>query len=536
MPAPLFRWSITPGAQRGFSLGEGLEGRSTSRAGGEGATPARRGRWAGLIVAAAIIALAAGVLFVLQFSTRSIIGTDGYFHIKYSYLMSHGHGLIRRLPWLYYTIHRDYYRDHHFLQHLLYIPFTFGDLRLGAKVGAWLFGSAAMAVFYLTAARRGRAMAAILTVVLLGAHTIYVTRLMMPRVMSLAQCALLLVLWSLAAGRGRRLAALMFAYVWLYDGFAMGVFAIVAFFLAEGLAEHRWNWPLACWGLGGTAAGIVINPYFPRNLSSYLFNLLRTATAAQLIENTGWEWRPLSAWALLDDAKGVWILLLLGIVAAALCRKPRRDTIGLLLMALLASAMVMKARRHMDTWAPVSLLFTAHAWADIWDEARERRPGRRQTRRWLATALVGAVMAFSPFVIREQWEKTRRERDFAYYKGAAEFLLKHAEPRTVVFNADWDDFPYLFFFNSENYYVLGLDQLYMARYDPDLFQLWRDIVTGKEAAPSRLIRSKFNARYAVADAAGRERLEFMLRAEFDENMRKVYQDAYCVVYEVASFP
>jgi len=500
---------------------------------GEGAP---RNAWLSAAVAVGVIGLVAVAFYCLQFATDAIIGTDGYFHIKYSYLMSHGHGLIRRLPWLYYTIHRDYYRDHHFLQHVLYIPFTFGDLRLGAKIGAWLFATTAMALFYLVAARRGRAMAAILTLILLGAHGVFLVRLMMPRVMSLSLCALLLVLQALIARRSRWLAGILFAYVWLYDGFVLGVFALVCFVLAERWVEGRWNWRLLAWGLGGTLAGMVLNPYFPRNLASYAFNFQRTATAAQLIKGTGMEWRPLSTWHLLSQAKGIWMILIVGIVAAALCRKPRRGTVGLLLLSLLGTALVMKARRHLDIWAPVSLLFMAHAWADLWEEVRERDPDRRPIWRWVTTALVAGIVVFTPFVYAARWRKTHKERDFAYYRGAAEFLLKHAEPRTVVFNTDWDDFPYLFFFNSRNYYVLGLDQLYMARYDADLFQLWRDISTGKQANPSRAIREKFGARYAVVDAAGQQRMAFMVRASFDENMRQVYQDRYCVVYEILSPP
>src|SRR3990170_8996014 len=76
--------------------------------------------------------------YFLQFSSSSLADRDGYFHIKFSQLM-YDHGIIYKLPWMQYTIFKDYYRDHHFLQHVLYIPFTFGDLINGAKWTAVVF-------------------------------------------------------------------------------------------------------------------------------------------------------------------------------------------------------------------------------------------------------------------------------------------------------------------------------------------------------------------------------------------------------------
>ena len=493
---------------------------------------AERGRrlLVSVIAAAGVIAVVAVVLFKLQFCTDALIGTDGYFHIKYSYLMSHGHGLIRKLPWLKYTIHSEYYRDHHFLQHVLYIPFTFGDLRLGGKIAAWFYATLAMATFYLVAGRRGRLVAAILTFILLGASTIFLTRMCMPRVPTMSMLMLLLATHAIITRRNRWLAGILFAYVWLYDGFALVVPVMICFFIAELLVERRCDWRMLAWGFGGIAAGIVVNPYFPHNMGSYLFNLTRTITSAQLIERTGGEWRPFDSWTLLTAAKGAWIALGVGLLLAALRGRPTREGVGLLLATLLATALVMKGRRYLEVWPPVALLFVAYAWADFWDEVRERRPERGRTRQWIATGALAALIAFTPFVVRAQWIKTKDERPFEYYKGAAEHIRKNALPGTVVFNSDWDDFPYLFFFNSDCYYILGLDQLYMIHYDRELFDLWKDIRDGIVADPSGPIYKKFEALYAVADR--KQQLAFILRAAHDPNMREVYRDRYCIVYRI----
>ena len=80
-----------------------------------------------------LLAVATYVLFLLlQLQHPSLIGVDGYFHIQYSRLMW-TQGLVREFPWLPFTIYDRNYADDHFLFHLLQIPFTFGDLIVGAK-------------------------------------------------------------------------------------------------------------------------------------------------------------------------------------------------------------------------------------------------------------------------------------------------------------------------------------------------------------------------------------------------------------------
>jgi len=492
----------------------------------------RKGILWDVLTAVFVIGVVAVTFYLIQFSTDALVGNDGYFHIKYSYLMSHGHGLMKSLPWLQYTIHRDHYRDHHFLQHILYIPFTFGDLRVGAKAAAWFYATLAMAAFYFVCARRGKVAALILTFVLMGASTRFLTRMMMPRVPSMFMLMLLVVTHVIITRKHRWLAGLMFIFVWLYDGFALAIVIMFAFFLSELMVERRCNWRMLAWGIGGIAAGLVINPYFPGNVGSYLFNLQRTAGSAQLIENTGWEWRPFSSWELLNTAKSIWIALGLAVLLAMLRGKPTRESVALFLFSFFVSVLAMKARRYMEILPPFALLFLAYAWGDFWQDEQKRVGGRVPKRQWAATAALATLVAFTPFVCHEQWQDAKNERPFKTYKGAAEYVRANSIPGSIIFNTDWDDFPFLFFFNSDNHYILGLDQLYMMRYDEDLFKLWKDIVEGGIADPSSIIKERFNADYAIVVARSRNRRAFIMRAAYDPGMREVYRDKYCIVYRI----
>jgi hypothetical protein len=108
-------------------------------------------RGAQLFAAAVVVGL---VFWRLQFSSDAICcgDFDGYYHIRWSRML--WEGLRHRsfppiFSWLPLTTlnPRDYV-DHHLLFHVFQIPFTFGDLRLGAKIASLIFASLAVLSCY----------------------------------------------------------------------------------------------------------------------------------------------------------------------------------------------------------------------------------------------------------------------------------------------------------------------------------------------------------------------------------------------------
>ena len=86
----------------------------------------------------------------LQAVTPNLVGNDSYFHIKYAEVMRHAgaRGFPPAFPWLPLTILApDRYADHHMLYHVLLVPFTIGDLRIGGKIAAVAGAVAMVGVF-----------------------------------------------------------------------------------------------------------------------------------------------------------------------------------------------------------------------------------------------------------------------------------------------------------------------------------------------------------------------------------------------------
>src|SRR5919109_3157400 len=111
--------------------------------------------WQGALIRRQILPIALFLLFFfgmafIQFTTPDLPDNDGFYHIKLAWLMR-TEGFKPDFPFLPLSIlnEREFY-DHHLLFHVALIPYTFGDLRSGAKWAAVVFASLAfLAVWYL---------------------------------------------------------------------------------------------------------------------------------------------------------------------------------------------------------------------------------------------------------------------------------------------------------------------------------------------------------------------------------------------------
>ncbi|MEJ7618851.1 MAG: hypothetical protein WKF30_18180 [Pyrinomonadaceae bacterium] len=125
---------------------------------------------------------------------------------------------------------------------------------------------------------------------------------------------------------------------------------------------------------------------------------------------------------------------------------------------------------------------------------------RLRSVRKLAVAL--AVLALCLpiyFGVRETGLAISGDQHPDAYRGGAEWLRAHVPPGEIIFNTDWDDFPKLFFYDSDHRYTSGLDPTYLLEANPQLSKLYESITLGREENPAELIRDRFGARYVFTD-------------------------------------
>jgi len=126
-------------------------------------------------------------------------------------------------------------------------------------------------------------------------------------------------------------------------------------------------------------------------------------------------------------------------------------------------------------------------------------------------------------------ESIQGAKPYNLYAGASNWLEKNTPAGSRVFQTDWDDFPRLFFYNTHNTYLAGLDPTYLQLYDSNLYDLWVDITGGDVETPSELIASSFGASYVHTDL---NHSDFLEQAAKDPGLKEVYRDEQAVIFEV----
>jgi len=471
----------------------------------------------------------------IQFATPDLPDNDGFYHIKLAWLMR-TESLKPDFPWLPLSIlNEDEFYDHHFLFHVALIPFTFGDLRVGAKWAAVTFSALTfLSVWYLF--HRQKVPASWLwSLALLGISDAFLYRMSITRAQSLSLAVLVLGFAWILEGKYKHLAALSFLYVWMYDAFPLILAIAGLHFLAVLLIEHRLEFRPLLWAGIGIGAGLIINPYFPDNLIFTWHHLLPKLQDATSV-SVGNEWYPYDTSQLLENSLPALVAFAGGALALGLSgRKMDLRTVVSFLLALLFGLMLFKARRFVEYFPPFALIFSAFAWAPLFNMERdESTPPASKSLAGLQMNLpvILLTVAVSMGIVKTipaAQEHIIDSKPYELYEGAAIWLEQNTPAGERVFQTDWDDFQRLFFYNTHNTYLAGLDPTYLQLYDSDLYDVWVQITRGEVERPSQVILDRFAARYVHTDL---KHGNFLREAATDPGMIEVYRDGQAVIFEI----
>jgi len=452
-------------------------------------------------------------------------------------------GLKPAFPWLPLTIlnPREFY-DHHFLFHVALIPFTFGDLRLGAKWASVIFSSLAfLSVWWLLYKQRVQ-YSWLWALGLLAVSEAFIYRMSIPRAQSLSLAVLALGFHWLLNGKPRRLALLGFAYVWLYNAFPLLLGVAGAYVLAAWVVERRLVLRPLLYTGAGFFAGMLLNPYFPHNIVfGYQHILPKLFEATSL--SVGNEWYPYDTSQLLRNSPLALAALAGGAFSLGLSgRRMSVATAASFLLACLFGLMVFQSRRFIEYFPAFALIFIALASSSLFnpDASRMRSSAailQRGVRAYsrvvqqYAPALALAIVLIPGLWLTFNGAKTGMQgsKPYTLYGGASHWLATNTPAGTRVFQTDWDDFPRLFFYNTSNTYLVGLDPTYLQFYDASLYNSWVQVTRGYLEQPSQVIWGSFGARYVLSDL---QHVEFLDKAAADPGLVETYRDNEAVVFQV----
>jgi len=479
------------------------------------------------------LALLLAVMGWIQFGGPAILDNDGYYHIRWAAMLRESWPHLpafKNLPLT--TLDEHDYVDHHYLFHVLLIPFTFGDLRMGAKLAAVVFSSIGMvSLFALLVAWRVRYRWLWLAPLVAGSeHFLY--RMSMTRAPALSLVFLGIGTYLILNRKHIWLAILSFIFVWSYSLFPMIFGFALLYSIAVYVSQRRFDFWGAAASLIGIIVGLVINPYFPKNLSLLREHLLMKYSSTYPVA-VGIEWDPYDSWSMVGISAVAFIVFFVGLAAFEYRRRVHDlKPLFFLIVSVALLIMTFKARRFIEYWPPFAVLFAAFTISPRLASVRFTWLARTRDR--VIAAIAAAVVTVAA-ILWMGWcawtsrEDVKSETDPYTYRGASEWIATNVPAGSMIFNTNWDAFPALFYYNPNYAYVSGLDPTYLYNRDHQLWEVYERINNSEEENGAKAIKERFGADYVVT---GNGDSDFLVNAKDDENFEVVFEDRGAVVLRV----
>ncbi|HEY7544184.1 MAG TPA: hypothetical protein VID27_04845, partial [Blastocatellia bacterium] len=301
-----------------------------------------------------------GVMSFIEFGGRAILDNDGFYHIRWAMMLRQSFPQLppfKALPLT--SLNERDYVDHHYLFHALLIPFTVGDLRTGAKLAAAFFSSLGLTSLFALLVTNGVRYRWLWLAPLVASSEPFLYRMAMTRAPALSLAMLGAGAYLILKRKHALLACLSFAFVWLYSLFPLILAFALAHAVAVYLAERRIELRGFVYSLVGIAAGMVINPYFPKNATLFWHHVLMKTTSNYPV-SVGVEWYPYYAWDLVRGSVLAFAIFFIALIGFDWRRRAEDiKPLFFLILATMFLVMALKSRRFIEYWPPFAVLLAA---------------------------------------------------------------------------------------------------------------------------------------------------------------------------------
>lgn len=486
------------------------------------------------------------LLFItlIQFQTGFVVGTDPYYHVQVSNL---GTSLLwKAFPWTQTNLFAKHFADKEFLFHVLLMPFVYAGGLFGAKLATVLFATMAFTAFYWLGRKHDAPMPFLWVILLFAAADLFLYRISITRPHILSLFLTLLLCQALLEKRIWRIAGLCAIFVMTYTAYHLVIGFAVLYCLNHLLHQRKWDSTVLTFAVFGTCLGILIHPHFPNNL---LIWKVQNVDVLKLVWSSvdlgfGSEFQPPdSRWFIVNFTVAFFCLPVALFGLAWKKSEMKEDTTFFVFLAFGFLCLTMMSKRFAEYWPVYALLATACLARDMklplgWHYFTTRPPKKHEERlAWRTgvrtTAIVTILSVFFCIKTVSKGMYLNSLEHEPYYKEAALWMKEHIPSKETVFHSDWDEFPQLFYYNPNNYYLVCLDPIFMYAHDPELWLKWRKIVMGESRNPQLDIKNLFNARFAFFSIEFTKAIE-QLRAH--TNFTVSYEDDHCVVFELHEKP
>lgn len=472
---------------------------------------------------------------------------DMFYHLKMTLLFI-DYGFQRGFPWLPYTSLRDFYIDHHFGYHVALIPFVkiFGPL-FGAKVfhilSIWFIS---VLIYYGSKKYSGSNIIAFFCAILPLTSILFVARIGIEKAAASGVALSLLYILVLFSGRLKLIFFLSFFYVFWYGGWPLVlVFSFIWSLILFSKEKSLKAWREFFYALVGVILALIIHPSFPGNLVFYYEQIIKIAFLNDIqVGPIASEWIGFDS--ILPFICYITFPLLCFIVGILSVIIQRRRNISpklffMVIITFLFFLFTIKARRMLEYFIPYASFLFAFVWADrrifleIFHDIADKYRLMLQ-RVFMFFIFICFCVAGYGYYSSALWITDREDYYFGFdvYKGASLWLLENVPSNEIIVNMLWEEFPQLFFHDSEHRYISGLDPRFLIYGNKDIAQRYYSLPTlSDDESIYFFVRDQLHSSYIIVNNKIEYLKKFNERLSNSSFFQEAYNDSFIIIYKLA---
>ena len=526
-------------------------------------TAAKNYKWTGLI-GALLLAIAISLFLHIQFWRTADL--DDLYHFRHAWIYQTRGFFDSSFPWVQYSVIKDSGADLWYGFHFLLIPFTYiKDPLLALKVASFAVTTAGVLLIFFSLKRLGIKWPHLWTVLFLTSapDLFYRFSALRPQIISFGLSFLFFAYFFRPADERRKNSAafflISFVSAWIHGALFWVNFVIFAVgSLVEKISGRKIKFRDFLFVAGGTLLGLLLRPQLLR-----VFKLIYVQLVRGFVEKYketpllwGTELLHFAGRNFMDQFLPITAFLLFALFLLYRYRLSLRKFGGqdkdfkvtfwavIILSASFFWLAFASARRSADYfWGfaiiTVGLIFT-HLFEQKWKDVRGMVNSFGIPIFTFVLMVPVFMTGFSVYRYEHSLTKSYRPERA---RGAAEWLLANSESGDIVFHTQWDQFAELFFWNQKNYYINGMDPIFMYAFNPALY--WKQHYFALDQASSitcgairctkemaedsyQVLKEEFRARYIYLQK--QKNPNFLQYLSQDPRFEKTFENAGDIVF------
>lgn len=433
------------------------------------------------------VVLFLGIALLIQFISPNIADPDGFYHITHAKIYWERGLTYSEFPWVQFSVIKDLKADIWYGFHLFLIPFNFFKDRIfGLKLAGAVIAFLTLMGFWWAIKRLKIKYSALWVLMFMVSAPDVLYRLTMTRPHNLSLgLAILTLSFGLAGGAWPLFfisaagAFLHLALVWL------PILIILMVSAVRKIQKLAIEWKKIFAVIGGAIAGLLIRPHLLGALKLFYIQVIQLSLVKMrgIPLMFGRELKPSDA---LGFMRQILPVLLLVVIAAIVFIKIKKklpaenradwavkiySALSLtLIFTLIAQFMMRRSYDLMNGFGIFTLaLVVTVCFISLENRKKIESAVIIKIRNYILSAMIIIIGLFSANSVPLYYQYMSQAWSPTYLKDVSEWLKTNTRPGDIIFNSRWDYFGGLFFWNQQNYYINGMDPMFMYAYSEPLY-------------------------------------------------------------------